>query len=47
MNQQDEGYYKKDGTTLNIEDNQAMKDQLNLIVDNAERRRRPPGLGRR
>ena len=36
VNQQDEGYYKKDGTTLNIEDNQAMKDQLSLIVDNAK-----------
>lgn len=35
VNQLDEGYYKKDGTTLNIEDNQAMKDQLNLIVENA------------
>jgi cellobiose transport system substrate-binding protein len=36
VNQQEEGYYKKDGTTLNIEDNQAMKDQLNLIVENAQ-----------
>lgn len=36
VNQQDEGYYKKDGTTLNIEDNQAMKDQLSLIVANAK-----------
>ncbi len=36
VNQLDEGYYKKDGTTLNIEDNQAMKDQLSLIVDNAK-----------
>ena len=36
VNQIDEGYYKKDGTTLNIEDNQAMKDQLSLIVDNAK-----------
>jgi len=36
VNQQAEGYYKKDGTTLNIEDNQAMKDQLNLIVSNAK-----------
>jgi cellobiose transport system substrate-binding protein len=36
VNQQDEGYYKKDGTTLNIEDNQAMKDQLNLIVANSK-----------
>jgi len=35
VNQQDEGYYKSDGTTLNIEDNQAMKDQLNLIVENS------------
>ncbi|CAN5166531.1 extracellular solute-binding protein [soil metagenome] len=36
VNQLDEGYYKKDGTTLNIEDNQAMKDQLNLIVENSK-----------
>ncbi|CAN5543057.1 extracellular solute-binding protein [soil metagenome] len=36
VNQLDEGYYKKDGTTLNIEDNQAMKDQMNLIVANAK-----------
>lgn len=36
INQLDEGYYKSDGVTLNIEDNQAMKDQLNLIVDNAQ-----------
>lgn len=35
VNQLDEGYYKADGTTLNIKDNQAMKDQLSLIVDNA------------
>lgn len=35
VNQQDEGYYKSDGTTLNIEDNQGMKDQLSLIVENA------------
>jgi cellobiose transport system substrate-binding protein len=32
VNQQKEGYYKSDGTTLNIEDNQGMKDQLSLIV---------------
>lgn len=36
VNQLDEGYYKKDGTTLNIEDNDAMKDQLSLIVENAK-----------
>lgn len=36
VNQLDEGYYKKDGTTLNIEDNSAMKKQLSLIVDNAK-----------
>ncbi|QEO08946.1 extracellular solute-binding protein [Protaetiibacter larvae] len=35
VNQQEEGYYKKDGTTLNIKDNAALKGQLNLIVDNA------------
>ena len=35
VNQLDEGYYKSDGETLNIEDNQAMKDQLSLIVENA------------
>ncbi len=36
VNQLDEGYYKSDGTTLNIEDNDAMKDQLSLIVENAK-----------
>lgn len=36
VNQLDEGYYKADGVTLNIEDNQAMKDQMNLIVENAQ-----------
>jgi cellobiose transport system substrate-binding protein len=36
VNQQKEGYYKSDGVTLNIEDNQAMKDQLSLIVENAK-----------
>lgn len=35
VNQQDEGYYKKDGETLNIEGNEAMQAQLDLIVENA------------
>ncbi len=35
VNQQAEGYYKKDGETLNIEGNAAMKAQLDLIVENA------------
>ncbi|WP_166867013.1 MULTISPECIES: extracellular solute-binding protein [unclassified Salinibacterium] len=35
VNQQEEGYYKKDGVTLNIEGNEAMKAQLDLIVENA------------
>lgn len=33
VNQQDEGYYKKDGTTLNIEGNNTLKDFLSTIVD--------------
>jgi cellobiose transport system substrate-binding protein len=35
VNQQEEGYYKKDGETLNIEGNEAMQAQLDLIVENA------------
>jgi len=35
VNQQKEGYYKADGTTLNVKDNQVLKDQLNLVVENA------------
>lgn len=35
VNQQDEGYYKADGETLNIEGNEAMQAQLDLIVENA------------
>lgn len=35
VNQLEEGYYKKDGQTLNIKDNAAMKEQMNLIVENA------------
>ncbi len=35
VNQQEEGYYKKDGETLNIEGNEALKGQLDLIVQNA------------
>jgi len=35
VNQQAEGYYKKDGTTLNVKDNAALKGQLDLIVKNA------------
>jgi cellobiose transport system substrate-binding protein len=33
VNQQEEGYYKKDGETLNIEGNDVLKDQLAMIVD--------------
>jgi cellobiose transport system substrate-binding protein len=33
VNQQAEGYYKKDGKTLNVEDNSALKEQLGRIVD--------------
>ncbi len=35
VNQQTEGYYKKDGTTLNVKDNKALQGQLDLIVKNA------------
>jgi cellobiose transport system substrate-binding protein len=35
VNQQDEGYYKADGETLNIEGNTALQGQLDLIVANA------------
>lgn len=45
VNQQEEGYYKKDGETLNIEGNQAMKDQLSLIVENANIGAGLPGWG--
>jgi cellobiose transport system substrate-binding protein len=33
VNQQEEGYYKSDGETLNIEGNDVLKDQLGLIVE--------------
>ena len=33
VNQQEEGYYKKDGETLNIEDNKVLKDQFTKIVE--------------
>ena len=33
VNQQEEGYYKSDGETLNVEGNDALKDQLAMIVD--------------
>jgi cellobiose transport system substrate-binding protein len=33
VNQQEEGYYKKDGETLNIEGNDVLKDQLAKIVE--------------
>lgn len=33
VNQQDEGYYKKDGTTLNIEGNETLKGFLSKIVE--------------
>lgn len=35
VNQQEEGYYKADGETLNIEGNTALQGQLDLIVANA------------
>ena len=33
VNQQEEGYYKSDGETLNIKGNDVLKDQLALVVD--------------
>ncbi|GAA1837300.1 ABC transporter substrate-binding protein [Agromyces salentinus] len=33
VNQQEEGYYKKDGETLNIEGNDVLKDQFTKIVE--------------
>lgn len=33
VNQQEEGYYKADGVTLNIEDNQFLKDLMTTIVE--------------
>jgi cellobiose transport system substrate-binding protein len=33
VNQQEEGYYKKDGETLNIEDNDVLKEQFAKIVE--------------
>lgn len=33
VNQQEEGYYKSDGETLNIEGNDVLKDQLALVVE--------------
>ena len=33
VNQQEEGYYKNDGETLNIEGNDVLKDQLAMIVE--------------
>lgn len=35
VNQQKEGYYKSDGTTLNVEDNQTLKDGFKLVIENA------------
>jgi cellobiose transport system substrate-binding protein len=45
VNQQEEGYYKKDGVTLNVKDNKAMQEQLNLIVANANIGAGLPGWG--
>jgi cellobiose transport system substrate-binding protein len=45
VNQQDEGYYKADGTTLNVKDNKALQGQLDLIVDNANIGAGLPGWG--
>jgi cellobiose transport system substrate-binding protein len=33
VNQQEEGYYKSDGETLNIKDNDVLKDQLAMVVE--------------
>lgn len=33
VNQQEEGYYKKDGETLNIKDNKVLKEQFTKIVE--------------
>ena len=45
VNQQEEGYYKADGVTLNVKDNDALKGQLSLIVDNANIGAGLPGWG--
>jgi len=45
VNQQEEGYYKSDGETLNIKDNQGMQEQLDLIVENASIGAGLPGWG--
>jgi len=45
VNQQDEGYYKADGTTLNVKDNKALQGQLDLIVENANIGAGLPGWG--
>ena len=45
VNQQDEGYYKADGVTLNIKDNKALQGQLDLIVENANIGAGLPGWG--
>ena len=36
VNQQQEGYYKSDGTTLNVEGNDALKSQLGKIVESVK-----------
>lgn len=36
VNQQQEGYYKSDGTTLNVEGNDALKGQLGKIVESVK-----------
>jgi cellobiose transport system substrate-binding protein len=45
VNQQAEGYYKKDGVTLNIKDNAALKAQMDLIVANTNIGAGLPGWG--
>jgi cellobiose transport system substrate-binding protein len=45
VNQQAEGYYKKDGETLNIKDNAALKAQMDLIVANTNIGAGLPGWG--
>jgi len=45
VNQQDEGYYKADGETLNVKDNKDLQGQLDLIVENANIGAGLPGWG--
>ena len=45
VNQQEEGYYKADGETLNVKDNEDLQGQLDLIVENANIGAGLPGWG--